>query len=207
MLLSEIRWINEPPIVEIHDRQKAAALCAQFSARFQEPTGRFPETDGTWKKEEWPEAPGSVRWNERIDAGARVATYAHFALGEHGNRFFAYLLRGELFGLMVLAFDAREGKHPFIEWLATHPGTAGGGGILVEYAVNLSEETGGEGCLELTPMSEVSRPAWTALGFVERGQRNPTMFLSPEKSAKWVKLEGRWHLVKYQGKKGFAGPA
>jgi hypothetical protein len=144
------------------------------------------------------------RWNDRIDQSMQVAAMSYQTLGEHGHRFFAYMLRGNLVGLMLIG--NREGSsHLYIEWLATHPGSEGGGGILIEHAVNLSEEGGGAGRLELTPMDEASRAVYTALGFIKFGKSS--MLLCPDRSEKWVKLEGRWHLAKYQERKGFAGPA
>lgn len=213
MLRSGIKWINEPPIVEIHDKARAELLCKKFgssietwkvswekvSQQLQEQSGRAGHGEAR------SEAEGALKkWNERIDRGLYVASTATWTVGsEYGHRFFAYMLYGNLIGLILVG--DRGSAHPYIEWVATHPGSETGGGILIEFAVNLSAQGNGEGRLELTPLDAVSAAAWEALGFIRRGK--DSMLLNPEESEKWVKLAGRWQLTKYQERKRFAGPA
>lgn len=96
----------------------------------------------------------------------------------------------------------------YIDILVTHPGSVQGGGILIEYAVNLSEAAGFGGRLELHAMGR-STAAYLALGFV-MADPNPfgeggVMKLNPaETDGTWALVDQEWRLTKYSERKTFA---
>jgi hypothetical protein len=108
-----------------------------------------------------------------------------------GQRFFVYMLGGLAVGAMVID---KVCDHTRIDVLATHPGTRGCGSILIEHAVNLSEEAGFGGRVELNPGNRW-RDSFLAKGFV-----GPVaMKLDPgENPEKWVKVDNEWRLRKHR---------
>lgn len=107
------------------------------------------------------------------------------------QRYYAYMLGGMAVGAMVI----EEGcDHIRIDVLATHPATKGGGSILIEHAVNLSEEAGFGGRVELYPGGNW-RNSFLAKGFVGPA----VMKLDPgENPEQWVKVDNEWRLRKYR---------
>lgn len=92
-----------------------------------------------------------------------------------------------------------------IEALVTHPGTYGGGSLLIEHVVNLSEKTGGGGRVVLG-----ANPGWRdsfkAKGFADYSEFSQRKLkLNPSRSDKWVKVGDEWRLKKYEVRKTFAG--
>ena len=90
-----------------------------------------------------------------------------------------------------------------IHALASHPGTEGAGGALLEHAVNCSQEAGLGGKVCLHALARAI-PAYRAMGFKGSAFSESSMTLDPAKSDKWVQVEGRWRLAKHAGK-AYAG--
>lgn len=193
--MSYITWVNKPPIVEITNSEEFQVLCVQFMRDIR-----------TWKSpsESAEEVQG---WNRRIDSGINIAgsAGARWTWGPNNLRFFIYKLLGKPVGLMVTR-EAKAGPLVTIKHLATHPGSENAGGILIEHAVNLSEQAGYNGCLKLTSLNRGSTAAYKALGFVEIEDLD-IMKLVPNESDIWVRVENEWRLRKYKERRGFAGPA
>jgi hypothetical protein len=84
--------------------------------------------------------------------------------------------------------------------LVTHPGSDHAGGILIEHAVQKSEEWGKHGRLKLYALTDDAREAYKALGFVVASGSNMT--LDPRSDAckdTWTLVDGiLWRLTKYQ---------
>jgi hypothetical protein len=191
--MAAITWINEPPIVEIDDDMEFEALSGQFMRETM--TWREPTTTDEQIK----------RWNARINRGIGIAGSAgeYIMRGGDDKGAFAYMLFGTPVGLMVTS-KSKASRLIEVKFLTTHPGSESGGGILIEHAVNLSENAGYQGCLELEA-KEASAMAYKALGFVATGGGN--MKLVPSQSDKWVKVSQVWRLKKYAERQTFAGPA
>jgi hypothetical protein len=118
------------------------------------------------------------------------------------ERFFAYMLHGRPVGLMLIS--DRNAFRLCIEYLVTHPGSVGGGGILIEHAVNLSEQAGYKGRVELESLTIASTAAYTALGFAKVAGSHMRALDPSECQEKWVKVGEQWRLKKYRDRKGFA---
>jgi predicted Fe-S protein YdhL (DUF1289 family) len=173
-------WVNEPPIVEVVDPEEFRGFCTRFVSEIT-----------TWKS---PSATNQAAiWNDEIDTRMAIAIWAESKAGENDRqRYFAYMLPGIPAGLMVTS--ERRGQSLIkIKSLATHPGTQGAGGILVEHAVNLSEKAGYKGCLEL---NEYAAPEGEAWGFGET--EDFQIQLVPGESSKWVKVGQEWRLTKHR---------
>lgn len=195
----DVKWINGPPIVAIEDREEFETLCLRFMRSTRKWKTPLPAKDA--------QAEG---WNARIINGILIARQARMwanRRGAAGNQSFcAYVLRGKPIGLMATSEKQRRGLI-YINFLTTHAGSADGGGILVEHAVNISERAGYDGRIGLETLNWASTAAYTALGFVEIADRDGKMNLVPGESDKWVKVGQEWRLTKYQDRRTFAGPA
>jgi hypothetical protein len=188
----EIRWINEPPIMAVEEAEYFRR-CKELSRAVKD-YNRGQGLSG--------DSDDIATWDLRIDDSVRMAKCARY---EGYERHFAYVVAGRPIG--VMAMSGLDERTPSIEILVTHPGSAGCGGILIEYAVNLSNDAGCDGCLELVAMPR-SVTAYLAFGFVmtEAFGEGGTMKLDPVQSGgKWVKLDNNgWRLTKYQKRKQFA---
>jgi hypothetical protein len=110
---------------------------------------------------------------------------------------FQYVICGQPVALLQLELrdDVVEIKN-----LATHPGTSGAGGIMVEYALNMVTHYNNHGqnfepgMLYLESFTPDSAAAYTALGFVA-GQPAREMLLDANKSGLWAQVSGQWRLA------------
>jgi hypothetical protein len=193
MLNFEIRWINKPPIMAV-DEAEYSSLCKELA--------RAVKKDYNCGQLQSGDSKDILAWELRVADSERIAKLGRY---ECYDRHFAYVVAGRTIG--VMAMSGLDETTPCIEILVTHPGSAGCGGILVEYAVNLSKDAGYGGCLELFAMPR-SVAAYLALGFVmtEACGDGGLMKLDPAKSGgKWVKLDNsEWRLTKYLKRGQFA---
>ena len=109
---------------------------------------------------------------------------------------FQYSICGQPVALMQLDL---EGGCIEIKNVATHPGAAGGGGIMVEYALNRIGHYNGQGAqfapgiIYLETYSADSTAAYEAMGFRSQGRKE--MVLDANRSVLWVQVADRWHLA------------
>ena len=78
------------------------------------------------------------------------------------------------------------------------------GGVLIEHAVQISdEEWGAEGRLELMAENKDACAAYKCLGFEgETGPEDDEMILDPSRKPEiWKKIKNKWRLKKYHGLK------
>lgn len=205
----DIGWVTDPPIKEIKEGFEFKALCQQFkisTKAWTEPWEKLREqlkAAGADKKVRKEAKKDIDKWNMRIYDGKNIAKWAATrGVPFHREKFFVYMCFGKPIGLMVTMEDSLS-KSILIDYLATHPGSESGGGILIEHAANLSEKAGYQGRLTLASFVERATSAYIALGFSQTSLYD--MELVPIKSnEKWVKLDGRWRLLKYQNRKTFA---
>lgn len=173
-------WVNEPPVVEIVDPGEFRGLCTRFVSEI-----------ATWKS--LPATTQTDVWNDKIDNRMAIANLAEGRSWENDRqRYFVYMLPGTPVGLMVTS-EKQEQSLIKVKSLATHPGTRGVGGILVEHAVNLSEKAGYQGRLELSAYAAPEGGAW---GFVET--EDFQVQLIPRESNKWAEVGQEWRLTKHR---------
>jgi hypothetical protein len=82
-----------------------------------------------------------------------------------------------------------------IVYLVTHPGASGIGLLMVEKAVNVSNDLGLEGKVGLTTYSAASTEFYTSVGFAGPEGPNGRMRLDPTHSPHWDMSEGTWYLA------------
>lgn len=194
-------WINTPPIIRL-DKDKAALAIAELKKNMAGwEKVRVPE-DGDIREDDinqrdWkdPKRTQQECWNDRIDSMNSM-----FEMKFNGDINFAYYVTGQPIGVMALTnYD----EMPYIDDLVTHPGSSAAGGILIEYAVQISDsEWGKDGKLNLWALDDDAKMAYKSLGFKGRESDNDKdMILDPEQSTLWNKLDGKWQLKKFSGKK------
>jgi hypothetical protein len=117
---------------------------------------------------------------------------------------FEYRVVGQPIALLQFDMQGSDGML-VIKNLATHPGTEGAGGIMVEYALNKITSYNAQmrqhaqtdmfepGCLFLKSYDDHSTAAYLALGFDIVGGRE--MVLDATASPKWGQVDGKWRLV------------
>jgi hypothetical protein len=170
-------WISEPPVVEI-TRSEVGALCRQFLVemrRLERPAS-----------EDW------LMWEDRKSWAEREANNLRFETGSNAELTFNYTYcvykhSGKPVGLMEWWNGLNQGV---AMRLAMLPGRENECAILVEHAVNLSEEAGHEGRVYFSAFNTAGRrrysPRWLQSDVV-----------NPSESEKWVKLGDKWRLKEY----------
>lgn len=97
----------------------------------------------------------------------------------------------------LFGIEPRHSAGLSVEIVATHPGSTGVGSALFEEAATASHRQGYQGRLQLTPITERSKEAYKALGFVEDGPKWTLNPASPENQDRWCCQDGRWKLKRY----------
>src|SRR5262249_9453851 len=148
------------------------------------------------------------RWNQHISGAKDLFDLLDYSLKDGtlrmpGFRFFSYLIVGAPVGVMAVQVG-NTASALSITYLVTHPGTVNCGGILIERAVNLSEELGKGGRLTLDSLDKASSKAYAALGFTGynkhliKGDGGAHMELDPRKSSQfWKEVNGVWKVSKF----------
>ena len=138
-------------------------------------------------------------WNRRVQ---NIATALRFVKPDATN--VAYVVNGQPVALMSLSrpngfLSGKPRAYLEIHALASHPGTEGAGGALVEHAVNASKQAGLQGKVRLQALHSAI-PAYQAMGFKRCLLRDGWMELDPAKSHKWIQQDGQWRLAKHAAK-------
>jgi GNAT superfamily N-acetyltransferase len=137
-------------------------------------------------------------WNSRV---RDVTGALRFVRADAQN--LAYQVNGTTVGLMSASHPLVAGRPAaFVEIhaLATHPGTRGAGGALVERAVDMAMQAGVNGVVRLVISQRRARGAYEALGF--RWLGGGIMELDPARSDKWARQgAGPWRLARHADKK------
>ncbi|WP_143706519.1 GNAT family N-acetyltransferase [Xenorhabdus innexi] len=99
--------------------------------------------------------------------------------------FFVAYFRGVPIGaLQLLVYGKDEDQLPEVYFLATHCGIRGCGVLLMEYAVNKSQQLGRKGKLKLTPYDR-ARSAYMGMGFIVN--KDNKLELHPdENNDRWI---------------------
>jgi hypothetical protein len=186
-------WINQAPIRKV-DQSEVEGIAKTLRGQIKD----------------WGE--GSQTWDtaRRYDINKQGAlkllrTIIKVSGGSDFNYVYEYggMVLGLLLGIAMPDYLS-------VHYLLVHPGTEGGGAILLEFAVNLSysEHTGGK--VMLASLNQNSSDFYLRMGF-ERAEPADTdgggaMFLDPATRLDlWVQhASGEWALKAYVGKK-FAG--
>lgn len=174
----DIKWVNKPPIVEIEDQEEFRVFCSRFMA-----------DTTTWMVP--PGTEDAAIWNEEVEHEVSIAQLAS-TWTKANPRYFVYIVLGKPVGLMVTS-EKQARSLIKINCLATHIGTKNAGDILIEHAVNLSQQAGYNGRLEI---SQYAAPAAEAWGFVETDSFR--MELVTRESSMWVEVSNEWRLRQYQ---------
>lgn len=168
----------DAPVREIPQEQ-FAALIKQLRRDIQaweKPTANF---DGM---------PSDAR--NRISDALKILALA----SEPDEHNLGYFVGGRLDGVITLS---QVGEHFEVSTIATHPGSTGAGGALMEQAATLAEQSGHQGRLKLVPL-QGSIKAYEALGFKPTGVED-YMQLDPRTSPDvWALQDGKWRLRKHQ---------
>ncbi|MBD1226346.1 GNAT family N-acetyltransferase [Xenorhabdus griffiniae] len=132
------------------------------------------------------------KWNMRYDSAYSMFELVHNnierfirrkKLSRMDSLFFAAYFKGVPVG--ILAFTPANditSELPTVEYLATHCGIRNCGVLLMEHAVNKSQQLGNNGKIKLFPLSEAT-PAYINMGF-SRGDLGYWV-LDPANSHKW----------------------
>src|SRR5262249_31368338 len=124
-----MQWINSPPIEHVTDAE-FTRLAKDF----------IEDLEQNWMLKR-PKSPEGKEWNKLVDAAITEAN----VYGSRGDKF-VYKLNGKAAALMRTSVQADSIK---VEDLSAHKGSEGGGAIMIEYAVKLSQDRGKKGVLTL----------------------------------------------------------
>lgn len=180
-------WVTAPPVVfvawgEVAERVKI------FQASLKE----------------WGDVGGGTDLAARLNAHRGGAFFIAGLIEKKLNApytpVFEYRVAGQPIALLQLDMQGSEDMLE-IKNLATHPGSDGAGGIMVEYALNkvtsyntqANSEMFEPGCLFLESLDDNSTAAYVALGFDSVGRKR--MVLNAAESPKWAQADGKWRLV------------
>ncbi|PHM77337.1 GNAT family N-acetyltransferase [Xenorhabdus cabanillasii] len=103
-----------------------------------------------------------------ISTNAKLQSMRDKTGGSKKFFFVAYFRSIPVGALQLLVKDNHENELPEVSFLATHCGIRGCGILLIESAVNKSQQSGMEGKLQLSPY-ERARSAYMAMGFTRVG--------------------------------------
>ena len=184
-------WVNDPPVVFVP--------WAEVATRVQ--TFQTNLTD-------YGAVSGGTAISARMNAHSGGAnTIAGLIVTQFMNPerpVFEYRVAGQPIALMQIDMRGTGGMLE-IKNLATHPGTEGAGGIMIEYALNKVTSYNDQmqqhaqtnvfapGYLYLETYNQDSTAAYLALGFTAKGGRS--MILDAANSVKWGQVNGKWRLV------------
>jgi hypothetical protein len=192
-----LRWVTDPPIFVLTDQADIDLAVNTLKANLEdwkEVAVPFSPAASDIDQRDWksPKRTKQERWNVRIKNTKR---FSWGAIG--GNFVVVYRVAGAPIGLM--AMDELGGT-PYVLGLVTHPGSENAGAILLEYAVQKSDEQGKGGKLKIMPENEECREAYLHLGFV--GPPDNLMTLDPASRRDiWSKPGPKWLVTKFIGKK------
>ncbi len=203
-----LQWMTVPPVQEL-DAEKLIPAIKDMQEAINE-----RNSDCYWQKVRSrsllpkgnPQRAEQVKWNRRGEQMDRVL--ARLAAGASLKSNWSCIKNGCVLGLFVagkceglLAMDKEE-SIPTVDMLVTHPGSEGGASILMERAVQKSEQWGYGGKLWLDSDNDNATGAYHALGFIKSPDDNCDLGLDPmNKPDIWCLHEGEWRIKKYIDKK------
>lgn len=182
-------WIDTPPIRRLTDEEYLVS-----KREYDEAMERWGEIDGGTDL--------AKRLNDHRGYSVDVARFTEYALGR-GYDIYEYRIAGVPVAIMMVDLDdVLEIKNLF-----THPGTENAGGIMIEFALNLTVDNPlrvAPGVIGLETYNEASTAAYKALGFKTYSGRQ--LVLEAAKSELWELVETRWKLKKYKDKRYLSAP-
>lgn len=199
-------WVTEPPIREVKwlEFKKALITFEQSAASFfndmpqQKVQPKMPfryfSLSMAQHKERWEE---QIRQANNINATVDRRSDTKSILKSMSEcegglrRYYIYDLEGIPAGLMIVQ---ESGGDLWVEYVVTHPLTENCGGILIEFALNLSRDP----TLHLIAENERAKQAWTRLGFKTVG--GPKMKLDARTSKDWICVGNKWKRKRYTKK-------
>jgi hypothetical protein len=197
-----LTWVTTPPVFEV----ASSNLVARFQVLMFTLRGWMTEVGTTGLLDEdicasdkrSPKRTRQELWNSRISSTTRLLDLMDKSFEKPASDYYIaeYRLKGAAIGLIV----AKRQSPVYIEYLLTHPGSQGAGGILIEHIIRKSiKEWGGHGNIELDSLDEDSSFAYQALGFT-MNEANCTgggeMTLTPASSPTWKLVDGVYVLAK-----------
>jgi hypothetical protein len=185
----EYTWITLPPIRdEQYGIQVRSAVNSLRHSIGLFAGGALPNETGNEIDDK-----AATLWNERIESAGTVLDMIDD--GQELN--FSYQCFGATVGIICI-----KPRSFYISELVTHPAVANAGEILIEEACNRSQLAGLDGKLSLSSLNELSTGFYLSIGFVKTdGDRKTggSMTFDPKGNQYWVRLSGRWVLIKYAG--------
>jgi len=185
-----MRWITKAPVYVV-DKNDFESLCRTLKENIKYWKYGVVST-GKGKNKPNPDV---KKWNADV---VRRADMADEMWGHEGIRAVYKLTEGPV-AAMVMKSQDRDIR---VEYLVSHIGAKNGGDILLEWAVNYSQDNGKNGILTL--FDATGTDYYKNLGFdpVSDDPGEKEMRLDPRaKSDKWVQVaEGEWKLTAFAAK-------
>jgi len=195
-----IGWVNVAPVYKLDSTEEAKVeltalkgyIASWGTTKEGGGIGGVPDRPEDSQVEQpewnlWPKA--RKKWLTRLEQSLGLIEDMIDELGD--EEVYVYKVGGITVGCMFLS---PSDTHVHIEYLVTHPGTDGAGGVLIERAVQRSCELGLNGVVRLCWANKNSKKMYEHMGFGEfAGSANtPDNFeLKPaEKSDKWQPVGG-----------------
>ncbi|MEX0446336.1 hypothetical protein [Xenorhabdus sp. SGI246] len=137
-----------------------------------------------------------IKWNSRYNQALKIFTFLYNNIGarlqlegtDKRMLFFVSYFRGVPIGILQLLVT--DGL-PKVVFLATHCGIRGCGVLLIEYAVNKSQQLGMGGKLQLLPYKGAI-PAYIEMGFTSVGENLELYPADRSDKWKWDEVTGRY---------------
>lgn len=196
-----VTWSDKPPINELTG-DAVTSMLEKFEENltgWKIPSSHVESSGGSTS------TPSAVNiltdeqkaWNTRVEDTSDKIN-AGFVAAYTDDTVLAYSVNDQPVGILVMS----NTDPPYILQMATHPGSTGAGGALIEEAVNKSQGWGKKGKLKLKPLNDAAAKAYEAWGFKRVASG---MELDPLDNDKWIKTNGEWRLKKYQDKPYVSG--
>jgi hypothetical protein len=181
-----MKWVTPAPVRSVRDDQ-FEILAKEFIENLEQ----------HWMLKKAKKNTEAATWNDRVQSSINEADVYKTKGDKH-----VYFVDGKAAALMVTSEELTEELNAIkIKDLSAHPGAAGAGEIMIEYAVNLSDNGGKQGRISLFAAGN-SGGFYEKLGFTTHNSLN--FKLDPGKSELWCKLsDGLWHLKKYTTEEQF----
>lgn len=194
-----LRWVTEPPLKVLTWKQLITDLrtLSRNMAGWTKVTVPDAITEENIDKRDWhdPQRSQQKVWNKRIGQ-----TRSMFKPKQFNNDYIiGYYVQDQPIGFLAM-MDMMTAM-PYISAIVTHPGSENAGGILIEAAVQKSDEWQQGGNLELTAGNDNAAKAYECLGFEKKPDKPAEMTLDPSKMSQyWSRVGSKWRLTKYIGK-------
>ena len=187
-----IGWITEPPIVKAPDLRSGRAVLRNLKAAI----ANYLTDVGAAAPPSAGRDAAHQQWLERGGSAYGIVDAIKDDWHPDTEDLWVYLICAQPIGVMTIAQAGNGFLH--IDYLATHPGSADCGGVLMQKAVQLSVAAGCGGKIRLCAANDHARQVYAHLGFktIANGGADD-MELDPATSAKWARLAGSYHYAPY----------